>query len=189
VVQLSDLVMLPRIIGTIFTSPYGGRWTVRSDCGEPAGGGLLQRARYLRKHPTEAEYRLWFALRALKPLGFHFRRQAPIGNYIADFVCHRAKVIVEIDGAQHGEPENALRDERRTEFLDSRGYRVLRFWNVEVTEGLEEVVATILRAAPTRRALRVGPHAVATDPRVGGGKKKGRCVFNAAPSSSLSNVS
>jgi very-short-patch-repair endonuclease len=94
-------------------------------------------------------------LRALKPLGFHFRRQAPIGNYIADFVCHRAKVIVEIDGAQHGEPENALRDERRTEFLDSRGYRVLRFWNVEVMEGLEEVVATILRAAPTRRALRV----------------------------------
>jgi very-short-patch-repair endonuclease len=154
-VQLSNMGKIPRINRTLLTSPYAGRSTVRSDSGEPAGGGLLQRARYLRKHPTEAEYRLWFALRALKPLGFHFRRQAPIGNYIADFVCHRAKVIVEIDGSQHGEPENVLRDERRTEFLDSRGYRVLRFWNVEVMEGLEEVVATILRAAPTRRALRV----------------------------------
>jgi very-short-patch-repair endonuclease len=88
-------------------------------------------------------------------LGFHFRRQAPIGDYIADFVCHRAKVIVEIDGSQHGEAENVLRDERRTAFLNSRGYRVLRFWNVEVIEGKEEVVAAILREAPTRRASRV----------------------------------
>jgi very-short-patch-repair endonuclease len=94
-------------------------------------------------------------LRALKPLGFHFRRQAPIGNYIADFVCHRAKVIVEIDGAQHGDPENVQHDEKRTLYLNSRGYRVLRFWNVEVMERKEEVVAAILRAAPTRRAARV----------------------------------
>jgi very-short-patch-repair endonuclease len=91
----------------------------------------------------------------LKPLGFHFRRQAPIGDYIADFVCHRATIVVEIDGSQHGEPENVLRDERRTAFLNSRGYRVLRFWNVEVMERKEEVVAAILRAAPTRRAARV----------------------------------
>jgi very-short-patch-repair endonuclease len=81
--------------------------------------------------------------------------QAPIVNYIADFVCHRAKVIVEIDGAQHGEPENAQHDEKRTLYLNSRGYRVLRFRNVEVMERKEEVVAAILRAAPTRRAARV----------------------------------
>jgi very-short-patch-repair endonuclease len=151
-VQLVDMGKMPRINRTILTSPYAA---VRSDSAEPTGGGLLERARYLRKHPTEAEYRLWFALRALKPLGFHFRRQAPIGNYIADFVCHRAKIVVEIDGSQHGAAENVLRDERRTTFLNSRGYRVLRFWNVEVMEGREEVVARILREAPTRqRAVR-----------------------------------
>jgi len=141
---------LPRINRTLLTSPNAA---ILSDSEEPTGGGMLQRARYLRKHPTEAEYRLWFALRALKPLGFHFRRQAPIGNYIADFVCHRAKIIVEIDGAQHGEPVNLRRDERRTGFLNSRGYRVLRFWNVEVMEGKDEVVEAILRAAPPAIAL------------------------------------
>jgi very-short-patch-repair endonuclease len=79
-------------------------------------------------------------------LGFHFRRQAPIGNYIADFVCHRAKIVVEIDGSQHGEPENVNRDEKRTAYLNSREYRVLRFWNCEVMQGKEEVVAAVLRS-------------------------------------------
>ena len=137
---------LPRINRTPLTSPYAGRSAARSDSGEPTGGGLLQRARYLRKHSTEAEYRLWFALRALKPLGFHFRRQAPIGNYIADFVCHRSKIVIEIDGSQHGEPENVNRDEKRTAYLNSRGYRVLRFWNCDVMQGKEEVVAAVLRS-------------------------------------------
>jgi very-short-patch-repair endonuclease len=85
-------------------------------------------------------------LRALKPLGFHFRRQAPIGNYIADFVCHRSKIVIEIDGSQHGEPENVNRDEKRTAYLNSRGYRVLRFWNCDVMQGKEEVVAAVLRS-------------------------------------------
>ncbi|HVZ70150.1 MAG TPA: endonuclease domain-containing protein [Rhizomicrobium sp.] len=145
---------MPPINRTILTSPNAGRSSVLSDSEEPAGGG---RARWMRKHPSQAEYRFWFALRALKPLGFHFRRQAPIGRYVVDFVCHRAKIVVEIDGSQHGEPENILRDEKRTAFLRSRGYRVLRFWNIEANEGQEEVIAAILRAAtphPSTYALR-----------------------------------
>jgi very-short-patch-repair endonuclease len=85
-------------------------------------------------------------LRALKPLGFHFRRQAPIGHYIADFVCHRSKIIIELDGSQHGEAANVLRDERRTAYLNSRGYRVLRFWNGEAMRGKEEVMSIVLRS-------------------------------------------
>ena len=138
---------LPRINRAVLTSPNAGRSATLSDSEETTGGGMLQRARCLRKHPTEAEYRLWFALRLLKPLGLHFRRQVPIGKYVADFACHRAKIVVELDGSQHGLPENLKRDAERTAFLEQRGYRVLRFWNDEVLRGQEDVIDAVLRAA------------------------------------------
>jgi very-short-patch-repair endonuclease len=107
----------------------------------------------MRKHATPAEGLLWASLRRLRGQGFHFRRQAPIGNYIADFACHRAKIIVEVDGSQHGDPDGLARDKRRTAFLSSRGYRVLRFWNDDVMRDCGSVVAAILQAAaPTRSA-------------------------------------
>ena len=104
-------------------------------------------ARTLRKRPTDAERILWVALREFKQGGLHFRRQAPIGPFIADFACHRAKLIVELDGDQHGEDRNMVNDAKRTEFLNSRGYRVIRFGNWEVLRERRRVLDAIFRAA------------------------------------------
>src|SRR5689334_19259810 len=91
----------------------------------------VQRARQLRRTATDSERRMWRALRVMKRHGFHFRRQAPIGRYVADFACHSAKIIVELDGSQHAEPKAMVHDRERTVFLESRGYRVLRFASVD----------------------------------------------------------
>src|SRR5215207_9804403 len=88
-------------------------------------------ARTLRHSPTDAERKMWFLLRSLKPLGIHFRRQAPVGIYIADFAWHARRLIVELDGSQHADARRAY-DAKRTEWLQSQGYRVLRFWNNDV---------------------------------------------------------
>jgi very-short-patch-repair endonuclease len=108
-------------------------------------------ARSLRKYPTNAERKLWARLRQKQFGGFRFRRQQPIGSYVADFFCARAKLIVELDGGQHGKDSHAIRDEVRTRWLDSQGYRVLRFWNNEVIQNLNGVLEGIeiaLGAAP-----------------------------------------
>ncbi|HEY1631394.1 MAG TPA: DUF559 domain-containing protein [Rhizomicrobium sp.] len=126
------------------TSPLrGGRSPEGNGWGTP-----VERARELRKHATTAERILWSKLRALRPLGLHFRRQAPFGDYIADFACHRANLIIELDGMQHGEESHLVHDAKRTMFLNGRGYTVLRFWNREVLRHCDEVMAAILRAAP-----------------------------------------
>ncbi|HEY0302836.1 MAG TPA: endonuclease domain-containing protein [Rhizomicrobium sp.] len=112
---------------------------------------IADRARVLRADATGAERILWTALRSLKAQGFHFRRQAPIGPYIADFACKSAKVIVELDGSQHGLANDLAYDEVRTAFLSARGHRVLRFWNGEVLDHRDGVIESILRAlSPTR---------------------------------------
>jgi very-short-patch-repair endonuclease len=102
-------------------------------------------ARALRANQTEAEARLWRMLRDRRLAGAKFRRQAPVGPYIADFVCLAAKPIVELDGGQHA--ENAEADASRTAWLEDRGFRVLRFWNNDAlanTDGvLEEVLAAL----------------------------------------------
>ena len=103
-------------------------------------------ARQLRRAPTDAERKLWYLLRSLKPLGLHFRRQAPIGIYIADFVWHAGKIVVELDGSQHAEVRAAY-DAKRTEWLASQGYRVLRFWNNDVLKMPRSVGEAILNAA------------------------------------------
>jgi very-short-patch-repair endonuclease len=102
-------------------------------------------ARSLRRAPTDAERKLWFLLRSLKPLGMHFRRQAPIGIYIADFVWHAGKIVVELDGSQHAEARRGY-DDRRTRWLESQGYRVLRFWNNDVLKSPRSVGEAILAA-------------------------------------------
>jgi very-short-patch-repair endonuclease len=112
-----------------------------------------QRARQLRANTTDAERILWFSLRLLKPKGLHFRRQAPMGRYYVDFVCHSAKLVIELDGSQHAEPEQVSHDAARTEFLQSRGYRVLRFWNGEVMKNRNGVVEAILFAASERPGI------------------------------------
>ena len=106
-----------------------------------------QLARELRRNVTEAEKKLWQQLRLLKDENRHFRRQVPIGAYIADFACHYCKLVVEIDGGQHNEAQDILRDQKRTHELQKSGYRVIRFWNVDVFENLEGVVDMIRNAA------------------------------------------
>lgn len=112
------------------TSPNAGRSIRRSVSKAGSGGGgmmVSELARNLRKNATDAERKLWRHLRLAKREGVHFRRQAPIGPYVADFACHRAKIVVELDGSQHSKHENMTYDAARTAYLESRGYRVLRF--------------------------------------------------------------
>jgi very-short-patch-repair endonuclease len=104
------------------------------------------RARTLRREATPFERALWRALRVLDLPGGHFRRQAPIGPYFADFAHHGARLVVELDGAQHGHEAGARRDAARSAYLEAAGYRVLRFWNHEVHGNLDGVVETILAA-------------------------------------------
>ncbi len=99
------------------------------------------RARQLRARQTEAERLLWYLLRDRRLSGAKFRRQVPIGNYIVDFVCQEAKLVVELDGGQHA--DQVAYDTARTEWLVSVGYRVLRFWNTDLTENEEGVLTAI----------------------------------------------
>lgn len=108
----------------------------------------IPRARQLRVEATDAEARLWLHLRNRMLGGFKFRRQFPVGPYIADFVCIDRKLIVELDGGQHA--DNPA-DEHRTRFLELRGYRVIRFWNPDVlsnTDGVLEMILLELEKAP-----------------------------------------
>jgi very-short-patch-repair endonuclease len=103
-------------------------------------------AQRLRKNATDAEVRLWRHLKRLETRGTHFRRQMPIGAFIADFVCPAARLVIEVDGSQHGEAQGKIRDEKRTQRLESEGYRVLRFWNNDITQNIRGVLEVIYAA-------------------------------------------
>jgi len=106
-------------------------------------------ARELRRNSTEAEKHLWSRLRNRQLGGCTFRRQAPAGGYVADFLCEAAKLIVELDGGQHAERTD--KNAKRTRILEQHGYRVVRFWNNEVMESLEgalERLVEILEDSP-----------------------------------------
>lgn len=105
---------------------------------------LLDHARSLRRNATEAERILWLHLRARRLAGFKFRRQHPIGVYILDFYCARARLAVEIDGDQHGTDAQRELDETRSAFLHTQGIRVLRFSNLEVLAEAHAVLEMIL---------------------------------------------
>ncbi|RAZ90137.1 hypothetical protein DPM33_15015 [Mesorhizobium hawassense] len=98
-------------------------------------------ARSMRSEPTEAEDRLWQELRGRRLDKIKFRRQVPIGRFVADFVCAEARLIVEIDGSQHAE---SRRDQERDAELKASGFRVLRFWNDDVLRELDAVCDTII---------------------------------------------
>lgn len=102
----------------------------------------------MRATPTVAERKLWWHLRHRSALGnWHFRRQVQIGPYIADFACHRLKLVVEIDGGQHA--LQSKEDNARTLRLEAEGYRVLRFWNNDVLSNIEGVLTEIQNATAT----------------------------------------
>ena len=86
-------------------------------------------ARKLRNNMTEQEKKLWYYLRKRFINNCSFRRQYPIGNYIVDFICRKKNLIIEIDGGQHNENIIRLNDLERTKYLETKGYRILRFWN------------------------------------------------------------
>ncbi len=100
---------------------------------------LRQRARDLRKNSTDAEKRLWYYLRANR-LGFKFKRQAPIGKYIVDFVCLEKRLIIELDGGQH--MDNQMYDTKRTDWLMAHGFKVLRFQ--QTPSVLDAITAALL---------------------------------------------
>jgi very-short-patch-repair endonuclease len=106
----------------------------------PARGGV-ERARRLRKESTVAERLLWAEIRKLKS---NFRRQAPIGPYIADFAHHGSKLVIEIDGYHHTLPEQQARDAARTRWLNAKGYRVIRIDETNVRRDVAAVIARIL---------------------------------------------
>jgi len=93
---------------------------------------------------TDAERLLWSALRANRLAGLNFRRQTPIGKFIVDFVCHKRRLIIEVDGGQHA---TSKADIERDRWLASKNYRVLRFWNSDVLQNRDGVLQTIVEAA------------------------------------------
>ncbi|WP_031337896.1 endonuclease domain-containing protein [Rhodopseudomonas sp. B29] len=108
----------------------------------------VQRARSLRRNPTDAERKLWQQLRQPAFAKAHFRRQATIGPYYADFASHTLRLVIEVDGGQH---DGSGSDIVRTDYLNAAGYRVLRFWNNDVLNNIDGVMQTItnaVRAAP-----------------------------------------
>jgi very-short-patch-repair endonuclease len=99
------------------------------------------RARRLRRDQTEAEKKLWGRLRSKRLVQFRFRRQFPIGNFIADFACPRSKLVIELDGSHH--LDQAEKDDWRTRLIEERGFRVIRFWDNEVLTNIDTVVEMI----------------------------------------------
>jgi very-short-patch-repair endonuclease len=118
-------------------------------------GALRDRARELRRTNTQVEARIWEALRNRKLGGWKWKRQVPRGSYIVDFLCSEAKLVVELDGGQHA--QQLAYDARRTAYLESLGYRVLRVWNHSVTEDASGVCDTILDACGGEAPLPASP--------------------------------
>jgi len=138
--------------------------------------GLTHLAKGLRKRSTDVEQLLWSRLRAGRFEGMKFRRQHPIGQYIADFVCLERKVIIELDGGQHALPDEILKDRQRDAWLEKEGYTVLRFWDNEVltnTRGVLETIRERLYVTPSPQSppLKGGEVKMEDSPLKRGNKK------------------
>jgi very-short-patch-repair endonuclease len=111
---------------------------------------LRTNARALRRNSTDVERILWSELRDHRLIGVGFRRQVPVENYVADFVCHAAKLVIEIDGGQHFSPEGEEADAKRSAVIEAKGFQVLRFNNHDVMTNRAGVLETIATAVATR---------------------------------------
>jgi very-short-patch-repair endonuclease len=121
------------------------------------GGKKNTKQRHLRKNPTDAERVLWRHLRLRQIEGCKFRRQVPLGNYIADFVCFEKRLIIELDGGQHA--AQAEQDAKRDAWMEADGFNMLRFWNHQVLREIESVLEAIrlkLNSPPTSILPRKG---------------------------------
>jgi very-short-patch-repair endonuclease len=110
---------------------------------------ISPQASRLRRDATDVEQKLWSALRNRQLNGLKFRRQATIGPYIVDFLCAEYKLVIELDGGQHNETSDAA----RTTYLETQSYRVLRFWNHEMIESFDGVLAKILATVEEKKTL------------------------------------
>jgi very-short-patch-repair endonuclease len=104
-----------------------------------------QLAKCLRHNETDSERNLWARLRNTS-IGVKFRRQQPIGDYIVDFVSFNKKLVIEVDGSQHSDIDNIEYDRKRTQYLERRGFRVIRFWDNDILNNIEGVISSILSA-------------------------------------------
>jgi very-short-patch-repair endonuclease len=102
----------------------------------------------LRSRVTDAERKLWFALRDRRLANFKFRRQVPIGRYIADFVCFESRVVIEVDGGQHADSSS---DKERDRWFAANNFVVLRFWNNDVLSNLDGVLLSLLGTLQSKR--------------------------------------
>jgi len=107
---------------------------------------MTSHARALRRESTPAEVVLWARLKGRQLGGYKFRRQQPIGRFVADFLCVERKVVIELDGGQHNEDSQLTRDDERTRNIEAMGYRVLRFWNIDVSKNIDGVMTRISEA-------------------------------------------
>jgi very-short-patch-repair endonuclease len=109
---------------------------------------------------TPQEVKLWVRLRELRSIGYHFRRQAPVDQFIVDFACFDSRLVIEVDGGQHANESMLARDKKRDAHLISSGFNVIRFWNSDIDQNLEGVLETIehlLRKPPPRPATPADP--------------------------------
>ena len=111
---------------------------------------IWQNARKLRNNATPEEQKLWWTLRDRSLFPFPFRRQYAIGQYIADFYCHAAKLVIELDGSQHAGEKQATYDLKRTRFMEEQGIFVVRFWNFEIKEEFDALVEHLLQIVEER---------------------------------------
>jgi very-short-patch-repair endonuclease len=125
----------------------------------PMVSTLIRRAaaKRLRANMTPHERILWRALKELPVDGTHFRRQAPVGPYVVDFFCPAKHLIIELDGGHHNDDETARRDRQRQLWLEQEGYRVVRFWNSEVSSDLTAVLERIYVELHGSREAEVEP--------------------------------
>ena len=123
----------------------------------------LETARQLRKTSTRPEARLWEQLRNRQLENNKFRRQVPVGPYVVDFLCLEKKLIIEIDGWTHSTESEIKNDERRTAFLNAEGFKVIRFQNAEISQGMDQVLTLITEALKLKKPLTF-PVARATGP-------------------------
>jgi len=133
-----------RAISALLILEKGRKGSLPPNAVEGQDGGNIHRARELRKRLTDAEKKLWSHIRLRQITGHKFRRQQLIGKYIVDFACFEKKLVVEVDGGQHSLQSSS--DKERTAWLESQGYKVLRFWNNEVLKEIEVVLDVIARA-------------------------------------------
>ena len=113
------------------------------DMWKGASPQIFSNAKKLRENPTEAEEKLWLAVRENQIEGYKFRRQHPISIYVADFYCHALKLVIEIDGGYHLSEEQQFLDKKRTDNIEFQGLKVIRFTNEEVMLKLPEVIGRI----------------------------------------------